>query len=176
MNQGDQGLIEFFTRAYMTLLPSGRFVLEPQPWNSYAKAARLSSELKESYACLKLRPDDFERILLEEIGFERVEKLSEESGEGERTSAPRDGRARGEVLTIARLNFLQALSGRCTSTTRQLDLGYERPSLRPVGIQEQALQSPPAYRSVFVCWCTCPVNLFLGLCQQTVHAFLVADQ
>jgi 7SK snRNA methylphosphate capping enzyme len=67
----------------MTLLPKGRFVFEAQPWSSYAKAARMSDTLKESYSTIKLRPDDFERILLKEIGFESLEKLTEESGEGE---------------------------------------------------------------------------------------------
>lgn len=83
LNQGDGGLVEFFTRVYKTLLPSGRFIFEAQPWLSYAKAGRLSEALKESYGRIKLRPEDFERILLEEIGFQKVEKLTEDSGEGE---------------------------------------------------------------------------------------------
>lgn len=70
-------MIDFFTRVFTTLHPSGRFILEPQPWSSYMKAARLVPELKESYNTVKLRPTDFERILLEEIGFQKVEKLSD---------------------------------------------------------------------------------------------------
>lgn len=66
----------------MTLHPNGRFILEPQPWESYQKASRLSESLKESYTKLKTRPEDFERILLNEIGFESVEKLNDETGKG----------------------------------------------------------------------------------------------
>jgi 7SK snRNA methylphosphate capping enzyme len=66
----------------MTLHPNGRFILEPQPWESYQKAARLSDSLKESYGNLKIRPMDFEKILLEEIGFQSVAKLTDESGKG----------------------------------------------------------------------------------------------
>lgn len=82
LNNGDDGLIEFFTRVFTTLHPDGRFILEAQPWESYHKAARLSDELKESCSKLKLRPEDFERILLEDIGFTSVEKLIDESGKG----------------------------------------------------------------------------------------------
>jgi 7SK snRNA methylphosphate capping enzyme len=82
LNGGDEGLIEFFTRVFTTLHPAGRFILEPQPWSSYAKASRMSDELKQSYQTIKYRPDDFERILLEEIGFQKVEKLSEEDSGG----------------------------------------------------------------------------------------------
>lgn len=83
LNGGDEGLIDFFTRVFTTLHPDGRFILEPQPWSSYAKASRMTPELKASYQSLKLRPDEFERILLEEIGFQKVEKLSEQDEGGE---------------------------------------------------------------------------------------------
>lgn len=66
----------------MSLHPNGRFILEPQPWESYQKAARLSDSLKESYGKIKVRPEDFERILLQDIGFTSVEKLSDDSGKG----------------------------------------------------------------------------------------------
>lgn len=82
LNEGDDGLIEFFTRVFTTLHPSGRFILEAQPWSSYSKAVRQAPELKESYKTVKLRPTDFERILLEDIGFQKVEKLSEEGDGG----------------------------------------------------------------------------------------------
>lgn len=82
LNNGDEGLVEFFTRVFTTLHPNGRFILEAQPWESYQKAARLSTELKESYEKLTIRPDEFERILLEDIGFTSVEKLLDDSGKG----------------------------------------------------------------------------------------------
>lgn len=82
LNGGDDGVKEFFTRVFMTLHPDGRFILEPQPWESYQKAARLSDDLKDSMGKLTIKPDDFERILLEDIGFTSVEKLNDESGKG----------------------------------------------------------------------------------------------
>ena len=74
--------MEFFTRVFTTLLPSGRFILEAQPWPSYAKAARISDSLKQGLGLLKLRPENFEKILLSEIGFQRADKLIDENGEG----------------------------------------------------------------------------------------------
>ena len=41
----------------------------------------MADDLRESYDALVTRPDDFERILLDEIGFERVELVGE-IGEG----------------------------------------------------------------------------------------------
>lgn len=82
------GLIHFFTRLYKSLLPGGRLVLEPQPYSTYAKSARLSDELKANHDKLKaegpLKPEDgdFERVLLEEIGFDRVEKRGETGEKG----------------------------------------------------------------------------------------------
>ena len=93
LNGGDDGLMEFFTRVFSTLHPSGRFILEPQPWSSYAKASRMSDELKQSYNSLKLRPDDFERVLLQDIGFQKMERLgkaeaeADKGGEGEKATS-----------------------------------------------------------------------------------------
>lgn len=42
----------------------------------------MTSQLKENYDQLEMRPDDFQRILLEEIGFERVEHLGETGQKG----------------------------------------------------------------------------------------------
>ena len=47
----------------------------------------MSEELKATYAKLTLRPKDFERILLEEIGFKSVEQLSAGTGQGELIAA-----------------------------------------------------------------------------------------
>ena len=41
LNEGDEGLKFFFRRVFEVLKPGGTFVLEPQPWESYAKAKRL---------------------------------------------------------------------------------------------------------------------------------------
>lgn len=41
MNGGDAALYTFFRRVYDVLNPGGMFVLEPQAWDTYAKAKRL---------------------------------------------------------------------------------------------------------------------------------------
>lgn len=81
LNHGDKGLRDWFARIFECLRPRGRFVLEPQPWSSYTKAKRMADDLRESYDALVVRPDDFERILLDEIGFEKMELIGE-IGEG----------------------------------------------------------------------------------------------
>ncbi|OCH92197.1 Bin3-domain-containing protein [Obba rivulosa] len=68
LNGGDEGLRCFFHRVHSVLLPGGKFVLEPQEWETYAKARRMDAKLKENAKSLQLRPEDFERVL-SEIGF-----------------------------------------------------------------------------------------------------------
>ena len=41
LNEGDDGLTQFFQRVYEVLRPGGALVLEPQEWDSYAKAKRM---------------------------------------------------------------------------------------------------------------------------------------
>lgn len=41
LNSGDEGLKQFFHRVHSVLNSGGSFVLEPQPWDSYAKARRM---------------------------------------------------------------------------------------------------------------------------------------
>jgi len=75
LNDGDAGIVHFFSRAYDTLRPGGVFILEPQEIESYAKAKRMDPKLKEVAKSLTLKPSpDFERILVE-LGFERPERL-----------------------------------------------------------------------------------------------------
>ncbi|EKM59244.1 uncharacterized protein PHACADRAFT_136674 [Phanerochaete carnosa HHB-10118-sp] len=80
LNGGDDGLMRFFRRVYTALKPGGVFVLEPQPWDTYGKAKRMDAKLKETAKDLKIRPDDFSRIL-REVGFGQVEHRGE-TGEG----------------------------------------------------------------------------------------------
>lgn len=82
LNQLDQGLMAFFTKVFECLRPNGRFVLEPQPWESYKKPVKQFSTLKKNYSKLKYRPDDFKRLLLEEIGFEKMEELGQTGDKG----------------------------------------------------------------------------------------------
>ncbi|KAF4616760.1 hypothetical protein D9613_008464 [Agrocybe pediades] len=68
LNEGDEGLERFFKKVHRVLRPGGSFVLEPQPWDSYAKARRMSQKLKENAKHLLIKPTDFESVL-KEIGF-----------------------------------------------------------------------------------------------------------
>ncbi|KAH9938345.1 Bicoid-interacting protein 3-domain-containing protein [Fomitopsis serialis] len=79
LNGEDEGLMRFFRRIHSVLRLGGTFVLEPQEWESYHKARRMNPKLK-SLEHLKLRPNDFEKIL-QEIGFGPPEHLGQ-IGEG----------------------------------------------------------------------------------------------
>ena len=71
LNAGDEGLIIFFRRVFDVLRPAGKFVVEPQPWDSYGKAKRGNTKLKEKAADIQLKPEEFGKTL-EGIGFQRV--------------------------------------------------------------------------------------------------------
>ncbi|KAG2358256.1 Bin3-domain-containing protein [Suillus spraguei] len=74
LNNKDEGLNRFFNRVYQCLKMGGFFVLEPQPWDTYSKARRMSETLKENAKHLQLRPDGFGE-LLEELGFSHGQRL-----------------------------------------------------------------------------------------------------
>ncbi|SCZ97263.1 BZ3500_MvSof-1268-A1-R1_Chr4-2g07095 [Microbotryum saponariae] len=87
----NSGLLAFFTRCYNALLPGGRLILEPQPFSSYAPSARYVDELKANLQLMKEEGEfrgwraedgDFEKVLLGQIGFERVDKLGDTSKDG----------------------------------------------------------------------------------------------
>jgi len=80
LNGGDHALIRFFHRVHSVLDNGGVFVLEPQTWDTYAKAKRMNETLKENAKNLKLRPDDFESILCK-IGFGPAQRRGT-TGEG----------------------------------------------------------------------------------------------
>ncbi|GAA5920902.1 hypothetical protein JCM3775_003999 [Rhodotorula graminis] len=81
------GLLTFFRRCFDALLPGGRLLLEPQPFSTYARSARASHEqdLQDNYARLvegadkgwRAEEGDFERVLIELVGFEKRELLGE---------------------------------------------------------------------------------------------------
>jgi len=73
-------LLQFFRRVHSVLTRGGVFVLEPQAWDTYAKAKRIDESLKENAKNLKLRPDKFESIL-RDIGFGPAQHLGT-TGEG----------------------------------------------------------------------------------------------
>lgn len=80
LNGGDEGLKQFFRRVHDVLNPGGKFILEPQEWETYAKAKRMDARLKENAKSLQLRPDGFERVL-GEMGFSPAQHLGK-VGEG----------------------------------------------------------------------------------------------
>ncbi|KAI0700777.1 Bicoid-interacting protein 3-domain-containing protein [Cytidiella melzeri] len=80
LNGGDDGLMQFFRRVYAALKPGGTFVFEPQEWDGYAKAKRMSHTLKENGNKLQIRPERFEDILTQ-AGFSPPEHLGR-PGEG----------------------------------------------------------------------------------------------
>lgn len=93
LNSLNEGLLLFFTRCFETLLPGGRLILEPQPFSTYSKSARTSDQLKANLDKLRdgkgeergwrSEDGDFEKILLDKIGFERKESLGETGKDGE---------------------------------------------------------------------------------------------
>lgn len=80
LNGGDEALKTFFRRVYDVLEPGGTFILEPQAWDTYAKAKRMHEKLKDNARNLQIGPDDFENILTG-IGFGPARHLGT-TGEG----------------------------------------------------------------------------------------------
>ncbi|KAH0889195.1 hypothetical protein HID58_051624 [Brassica napus] len=76
LNWGDDGLITLFSKIWRLLNPGGIFVMEPQPWKSYEKNRRVSETTAMNYRNIVLRPEHFQNILLDKIGFRTVEDLT----------------------------------------------------------------------------------------------------
>ncbi|KAJ0029864.1 hypothetical protein Pint_13238 [Pistacia integerrima] len=76
LNWGDDALITLFTRIWRLLHPGGIFVLEPQPWRSYEKNRRVSETTATNYQNIVFHPEQFQEILLDKIGFRRVEVIT----------------------------------------------------------------------------------------------------
>ncbi|GAA5895428.1 hypothetical protein JCM6882_006247 [Rhodosporidiobolus microsporus] len=94
------GLLTFFRKCFTSLLPGGRLILEPQPFSSYARtlknlrhnasSAAEVAELQKNLHRLeegaekgwRAEEGDFERVLLELVGFERRELVGYTGEEG----------------------------------------------------------------------------------------------
>ncbi|KAL7096933.1 hypothetical protein ACP275_10G111500 [Erythranthe tilingii] len=76
LNWGDDGLLTLFHRVWMLLKPGGIFILEPQPWSSYYNNRTVSEEASANYKNIEIPPEDFQYVLLDKIGFRRVENLT----------------------------------------------------------------------------------------------------
>lgn len=107
----DEGLVKFFRKCFECIEPGGMLILEKQGWRGYKDAKRSSQvstwhmktarfntltqslrlqTLKDNYFKLKLRPEeDFERILLDDIGFSRREAVKDGSSSGKSSDISR---------------------------------------------------------------------------------------
>ena len=68
-------LLKFFRSVFDSLKPGGRFVLEPQQWKSYQNRRRASEAIKATFKSIKVKPADFARVLVDDVGFESCELL-----------------------------------------------------------------------------------------------------
>ncbi|GKV06661.1 hypothetical protein SLEP1_g18524 [Rubroshorea leprosula] len=76
LNWGDDGLITLFSRIWRLLRSGGIFILEPQPWKSYENNRQVSETAKLNYRNILFRPERFQEILLDKIGFRMVEDIT----------------------------------------------------------------------------------------------------
>lgn len=76
LNWGDDGLITLFAEAWKLLRPGGIFVLEPQPWKSYESNRNVSETTAANYRNITIRPEQFQEILLDKIGFRTVKDIT----------------------------------------------------------------------------------------------------
>jgi 7SK snRNA methylphosphate capping enzyme len=73
--EGDAGLVQLFWKIWESLKCEGLAILEYQPWSSYVKNRNTSPVTKENFLSLRLRPESFEELLTQVIGFEIVVRL-----------------------------------------------------------------------------------------------------
>lgn len=77
LNWGDDGLLTLFVKIWRLLKPGGILLLEPQPWTSYKKNRQVSEASRKNFSRIKLHPDQFRDILLDEIGFRSADTITE---------------------------------------------------------------------------------------------------
>ena len=75
LNWGDEGLMKLFRKVFDLLNPGGIFVLEPQPWESYRKKHKITETIRKTFHAIKLRPEQFEEVLLQDVGFASCREL-----------------------------------------------------------------------------------------------------
>jgi len=70
LNGGDAKLLELFCKLYSLVHQGGRVVIEYQPWKSYENNKNTSSLTKANFPAILIRPELFEWILCDLVGFE----------------------------------------------------------------------------------------------------------
>ncbi|CAZ85415.1 unnamed protein product [Tuber melanosporum] len=78
---GDPGLRRFFERVAGDVKPGGYFVLEPQAWESYARAVGKNPDLRAVFEGIRVQPGVAMEGLIAECGFRIVARWG--IGEGE---------------------------------------------------------------------------------------------
>jgi len=79
LNFGDAGLKMMFQKIFKQLHPGGRFILEPQPFNSYKRRKNLTAAIRRNYDAMELMPEQFpEYLLSSEVGFSTCEKIADD--------------------------------------------------------------------------------------------------
>lgn len=74
LNKGDEGLLSFFRKLFKLSKPGGHVILEYQPWKSYVNNKNASEITKKNFREISIRPDDFERVLID-TGFSVIDRL-----------------------------------------------------------------------------------------------------
>ena len=70
LNGGDAKLLEFFCKLYSLVHQGGRVVIEYQPWKSYENNKNTSEVTKANFPAILIKPELFEWILCDLVGFE----------------------------------------------------------------------------------------------------------
>jgi 7SK snRNA methylphosphate capping enzyme len=116
LTEGDNGLLKLFRIMYQLTAVGGRLILEYQPWSSYLNRRRASEKTEAVFPTLQIRPESFEKILVEDIGFTIEERLGTPLSEAKGFNRPI------LVLLKGAEGFPVALSG-SSSASPKLDEG-----------------------------------------------------
>jgi 7SK snRNA methylphosphate capping enzyme len=69
LNYGDDGVKFMFSRIFKQLKQGGVLILEAQPYSNYKRRCKITPEIHQNYKSIQLKPEHFEKYLLDEIGY-----------------------------------------------------------------------------------------------------------
>lgn len=75
LNGGDAKLLEMFCKFYSLVRKGGRVIIEYQPWKSYLNNKTASETIKKVFPTIHIKPEYFEWVLTEVVGFEIEARL-----------------------------------------------------------------------------------------------------